>query len=165
MIFGLDNAVGFTVERGHHGSEPQELTTCVVTGDDSAANREIDLAEALLLAEFNPGLRDREQYRLNLRRTDVIAMVLDATACIAVGTMNVRRNVGRVKALTTEPSYRELGLGSLVLGVLEGVAAHRQATRVELTSMAGVESFYLKRGYEPKATYSGAVAMGKNIGQ
>jgi putative acetyltransferase len=56
---------------------------------------------------------------------------------------------GEVRAVYVDPGFRRKGVGSMILGQLEKIAAEHGVKRLNLDSSLNAEAFYLAQGYEP----------------
>ena len=71
----------------------------------------------------------------------------------------------RLEGLYTDPEFAGRGIGTELLGVLEGVMRERGILTVRAEASSNAEEFYLRRGYEPVGlpTPEGTLPIAKRL--
>jgi putative acetyltransferase len=71
----------------------------------------------------------------------------------------------RLEGLYTDPEFAGRGIGTQLLGLLEGLLRQRGVVTVRADASANAESFYLRRGYDPAGdqTPEGARPIAKRL--
>ena len=71
----------------------------------------------------------------------------------------------RLEGLYTDPEFAGRGIGTELLGVLEGLMRERGILTVRAEASSNAEEFYLRRGYEPVGlpTPEGTLPIAKRL--
>ncbi len=70
---------------------------------------------------------------------------------VGTGRLRVVDQFGKLERICILEPYRKLGIGKIIIGALEKIAAEKGVTQVKLHGQTQAEGFYKKLGYHPSS--------------
>ncbi|TKD72386.1 GNAT family N-acetyltransferase [Pseudalkalibacillus hwajinpoensis] len=74
-------------------------------------------------------------------------LILDMDQAIGTARWRVVKGIGKFERICILPSHRKLGIGNMIVGTLEELAALKGIDHVKLHGQVQAEGFYQKLGY------------------
>ncbi len=123
------------------------------TLDDAERLFEVRRKSIVILAPKAMPVADAQRWAANLTVAGMQRKILALEIWIAeqdgaaLGWGAIRGD--RLEGLYTEPEFAGVGIGTALLGLLEGLIRARGIPAVHAEASVNAEAFYLRRGYEP----------------
>lgn len=115
---------------------------------DSDLQKAFAIREEVFVKEQNVPLEDEfdEFDQLNGRCEHLLVYFCGTP--VGTGRLRVVDGVGKLERICILKPYRNLGIGKIIVQVLEKIAKEKGVTKVKLHGQTHAEGFYLKLGYK-----------------